>query len=182
MQRIGVFLSANADLPESYRKAAQDLGEWIGSTGRTLVYGGSNRGLMDVIGRATKENGGRTIGIVPQILFDKGWVADVLDVTVPTTDLTDRKVRLIAESDVLVALPGGIGTLDEVFTAIGIAAIGLDAKPVVLYNVDGCWDSLLRLVDDLAAHHLLRPNMQKPFAVANTFEELAALLEQNEEA
>lgn len=178
MKRIGVFLSANADLPISFQRAAQELGEWIGHTGRTLVYGGSNRGLMDIIGRAVRENGGHTVGVVPQILFDKGWVADVLDETFATHDLTDRKVQLIRQSDVLVALPGGIGTLDELFTAIGIAAIGLEAKPVVLYNVEGCWDSLLRLVGDLAAHNLLRANMQKPFAVANTFEELTAILEQ----
>ena len=176
MQRIGVFLSANADLPQSYRQAAEDLGTWIGRTGRTLVYGGSNRGMMDVIGRAVKSHGGHTIGVVPQILFDRGWVADSLDETIAAQDLTDRKVHLIRESDILVGLPGGIGTLDELFTAIGMSAIGLEAKPVVLYNVNGCWDSLLHLVDDLAANGLLRSNMQKPFAVAERFEDLISLL------
>ena len=177
MQRIGVFLSANADLPDSFRQAAQDLGEWIGRTGRTLVYGGSNRGLMDVIGRAVKDNGGRTVGVVPQILFDKGWNADILDDTIRTSDLTDRKVLLIAQSDVLVALPGGIGTLDELFTAAGIAAIGLDAKPIVLYNVDGCWDALLKMVEDLGSRGLLRKPAEEIFLVSNSFDELNAILE-----
>ncbi|MBR1653074.1 MAG: TIGR00730 family Rossman fold protein [Alloprevotella sp.] len=177
MQHIGVFLSANDGLPAAYAKAAEELGTWIGRTGRTLVYGGSSRGLMDVIGRAVKQHGGRTVGVVPQILYDKGWDAKDLDVSIPTADLTDRKVQLIEQSDVLVALPGGIGTLDELFTAIGIGAIGLAAKPVVIYNVEGCWDSLIKLIDDLSANRLLRPGARQLLSVADTFDGLTALLE-----
>ena len=163
MQRIGVFLSANAGLPEIFRQAAQELGEWIGRTGRTLIYGGSNRGLMDVIGHAVKDNGGRTIGVVPQILFDKGWNAQILDKVIRTEDLVERKVQLIKQSDILVALPGGIGTLDELFTAVGIAAIGFDAKTVVLYNVDGCWNHLIAMVR-IETSSLYRPHRKSPIS------------------
>lgn len=175
-RRIGVFLSANEDVPESYRVAARELGEWIGQTHRTLVFGGSNRGLMQEIASAAKSAGGRLVGIVPQVLFDRGWNSVLLDETVRTRDLTDRKEQLVAQSDILVALPGGIGTLDEVFTTIGLAAIGFETKPVVVYNVDGCFDSLRSLLDRLFYDGLLRARPNEIITFADNFQQLKDVL------
>ena len=174
--RIGVFLSANEDIPEPYRAAARQFGEWIGKTGRTLVFGGSNRGLMQEIASAAKGAGGHLVGIVPQVLFDRGWNSSLLDETVHTRDLTDRKEQLVAQSDILVALPGGIGTLDEVFTAAGFAAIGFEAKPVVVYNVEGCYDALRELLENLSRNGLLRARPEEIIAFADSFEELTEIL------
>ena len=114
-QKIGVYLSSKADLPESYTEAAQKVGELIGRTGRTLVYGGARKGLMETLAQSVKANGGRVFGMVPDIIVARGLESE-LDVTFRCVDLTDRKAMMNRESDVLVALPGGIGTLDEVFT------------------------------------------------------------------
>lgn len=175
-RRIGVFLSANEDVPEAYRTAARELGEWIGQTGRTLVFGGSNRGLMQEIAAAAKAAGGRLTGIVPQVLFDRGWNSSLLDETIRTRDLTDRKEQLVAQSDVLVALPGGIGTLDEVFTAAGLAAIGFKAKPIAVYNVNGCFDHLRSLLLRLYDDGLLRGKPDEIVHFADSFTELTDFL------
>ena len=150
MQKIGVFLSSKSDLPESYVQAAREVGALIGRTGRTLVYGGARKGLMEVLAQSVKANGGRVYGMVPDIIVDRGLVSDTLDVTFRCVDLSDRKAMMNRESEVLVALPGGIGTLDEVFTVMANAVIGIGRQPVVFYNVDGCWDAVLQLAETCA--------------------------------
>jgi len=176
MQKIGVFMSANADLSEAYVQAARDLGAWVGRTGRTLVYGGARKGLMEVMAREVKAAGGRVFGVVPDILFERGCVSECLDVTFRTAGLSDRKELLVQESEVLVALPGGVGTLDEVFTALARRSIGLGAPCVILYNVSHCWDGLLRTLADLHAQGLLRERPEDLIRVTDTFDELVNLL------
>lgn len=176
IEKIGVFLSANEDVPDSFRQATEDVAAWIGRTGRTLVFGGASKGMMEVLAQGVKRSGGRTFGIVPQILVDRGAVSDALDVTFRTADLNDRKAQLIELSDVLLALPGGIGTLDEVFTALGARSIGIGAPRVILYNVDGCWDKLLSLLDSLYRQKLLRDKPERIVSVVSSVAELEALL------
>ena len=117
-QKIGVYLSSKDNLPASYVEAARQVGHLIGSTGRTLVYGGARKGLMEVLAQSVKASGGRVYGMVPEIIEQRGLVSDAVDVTFRCVDLSDRKQMMNRESDVLVALPGGIGTLDEVFTVM----------------------------------------------------------------
>lgn len=176
MERIGVFLSSRSDVPAAYRQAAEDIGRWIGATGRTLVYGGARKGLMETLARRVKDNGGRVVGVVPQILVDRKLESNCVDVTFYCADLNDRKAILMRESDMLVALPGGIGTLDEVFTVLAASTIGTERKRVVLYNVDGCWDTLLRLLDELHAKGLSAAPAVGTVATASTPEELEALV------
>lgn len=176
MQKIGVFLSSRLEVSPAYVSAAAEVGRWIGSTGRTLVYGGADRGLMEVLARAVKDSGGRVYGVMPQVLLDRGLESGQVDVAFHCADLHDRKATLLRESDVLVALPGGIGTLDEIFTALGANVVGPGRKPVVLYNVDGCWDLLLRQLDELHRAGLASAPALSTVSVATTVDELAALL------
>ena len=149
MQKIGVYLSSKENLPENYVQAAREVGELIGKTGRILIYGGARKGLMEVLAQSVKQHGGRVYGMVPEIIEKRGLVSDAIDVTFRCVDLSDRKMMMNRESDVLVALPGGIGTLDEVFTVMANTVIGIRHQPVVFYNVDGCWDALLAALDNL---------------------------------
>lgn len=175
--KIGVFLSANTDVPPSYRVATEAVGSWIGQTGRTLIYGGAGKGLMEDLAQAVRLSGGRVYGVVPQILVDRDAVSDTLDVTFRTADLHDRKAQLLALSDVLVALPGGVGTLDEVFTALSMRSIGLAAPPVLLFDVDGCWQPLLSLLRSLYDRGLLRDEPQRLLAVVSSVPQLEATLD-----
>lgn len=175
-KRIGVFLSSKDQLPESYRKAALQVGELIGRKGMTLVYGGARKGLMEILAQSCKQHGGRVYGVIPDIIVERNLVSDAPDITFRCVDLNDRKAIMNRESDLLIALPGGIGTLDEVFTVMAAGTIGIRCQPVVFYNVDGCWDSLLRTIEDLMAQGLVSGTPADYYSVATNLEELEALI------
>ena len=145
-RNIAIYLSSHSNLPDSYRQAVSEVGKWMGQAGHTLVYGGARKGLMEVLAQTVKGYGGRVFGVVPQILVDRNCVSDHIDVIFHCTDLSDRKAVMMRESEVLLAMPGGIGTLDEVFTALAANTIGLQRKHVILYDVDGCWDRLMEML------------------------------------
>lgn len=176
MQKIGVYLSSKENLPENYVQAAREVGELIGRTGRILIYGGARKGLMEVLAQSVKQHGGRVYGMVPEIIEKRGLVSDAIDVTFRCVDLSDRKMMMNRESDVLVALPGGIGTLDEVFTVMANAVIGIRHQPVVFYNVDGCWDTLLAALDNLFEQGLVSGSPSDYYSVAHNIQELASLI------
>lgn len=175
-RKIGVYLSSKDNLPESYFKAAREVGELIGRTGRTLVYGGARKGLMEVLAQNVKLHGGRVYGMVPDIIVERGLESEAIDVTFRCAALSDRKDMMNRESDVLVALPGGIGTLDEVFTVLANTGIGICRQPLVFYNVDGCWNALLAALDDLFRQGLISGKPDDYYLVAANIEELERLL------
>lgn len=172
MQNIAVFLSSATGLPESYGKAAAEVGAFIGQTGRTLVYGGAAKGLMETLACTVKEAGGRIYGVVPDIIEQQGLVSKCVDVVFRCVDLSDRKAVMMREADVCLVLPGGVGTLDELFTVLAARTIGLTTKPVLLYNVDGCWDRLLELLDDLREKKLVSSDISSLFTVVSSVAEL----------
>lgn len=170
--KIGVYLSSKDHLPAAYVEAARQVGAFIGDEGHTLVYGGARKGLMEVLAQSVKQHGGRVYGMVPEIIEQRGLVSDAIDVTFRCVDLNDRKAMMNRESDVLVALPGGIGTLDEVFTVMANTVIGIRHQPVVFYNVEGCWDALLHALDNLFAQGLVSGHPSDYYAVATSVDEL----------
>ena len=134
MDKIAIFCSASDEIDPVYFEKARELGVWMGQNKKTLIYGGANVGLMECVARAAKENGCPTVlGVVPTKLEQRGRVSDVLDVTFRTDNLSDRKEVMLNEADVLVALPGGVGTLDEVFSQnfISMPSINLPTEPNV---------------------------------------------------
>ena len=176
MDRIGVFCSASEVIDSIYFEKAQEFGRWMGQNKKTLVYGGANLGLMECVAKAAKENGGFVMGMVPTKLEERGAVSDLLDVTFRVDNLSERKDAMLRESDVLVALPGGVGTLDEVFHIMAAASIGYHTKKVILYNINGFWDGLLDFLEGLIEQGFARRPMEKFYGVANSFEELIDLL------
>ncbi|MDY4558289.1 MAG: TIGR00730 family Rossman fold protein [Alloprevotella sp.] len=175
-QKVGVYLSSKDNLPESYVRAAREVGELIGRTGRTLVYGGARKGLMEVLAQSVKQHGGRVFGMVPDVIVERDLESEAIDVTFRCADLSDRKDMMNRESDVLLALPGGIGTLDEVFTVLANTCIGIRRQPLVFFNVDGCWNALLAALDDLFRQGLISGRPEDFYQVASNIDELEQLL------
>lgn len=173
---IGVFCAASDHLAPEYYDMATQFGQWMGGRGHTLVYGGASAGLMEATAKAVRQAGGRVVGIVPHILEERHRVSTLLTEKVPCRDLTDRKALLIDRSDVMVALPGGIGTLDEVFTAMAAHSIGYHHKPVVLFDTNGFWHSLEALLQDYARLHFLNAPLHTYLYTAHSIEELEGLL------
>ena len=173
--KICIFCSANQQIDPDFFSMTEELGKWAAENGHDIVFGGVNQGLMECVGKAAREHGGRTIGVVPMIVEKSGRTSDHVDIEIPCDNLSDRKQLMMDQSDVFVALPGGIGTLDEVFTIAASATIGYHKKRVILYNMKGFWDSLITLLDDLQIKGFTRKDWRTYIAVANSLEELQEL-------
>ena len=174
--KICIFCSANWQIDHDFFRMAEELGQWSAEEGHTIVYGGVNQGLMECIGKAAHEAGGRTIGIVPVLVERQGRASQYNDVEIPCDNLSDRKQLMQDQSDVFIALPGGIGTLDEIFTIAASATIGYHQKPVILYNMKGFWDSLISMLDDLHSKGVTRNNWRTYIKVANSLEEIQEMV------
>lgn len=176
MECIGIFCSASNTIDQAYFDAVCQLGEWMGKERKTLVYGGSNLGLMECIAKAVQENGGQVIGVIPSKLEKNGRESTIPHQIVHTENLSDRKDIIIEKSDVLVALPGGVGTLDEIFHTLSAATLGYHEKKMIFYNIEGFYTDLLDNLDKLAKTRFLR-SASKYYDVANTQDELIRILE-----
>ena len=174
--KIGIFCSANNKISPVYFEKTGELGRWIGENGHSIVFGGCNMGLMECVAKAVHEAGGQTMGVIPEIIEKGGRTSQYVDEHVFCTNLSDRKDLLLSHSDVIVALPGGIGTLDEVFTVAASHTIGYHRKKVILYNVNGFWDSLMACLDDLDSRGMIRGQWRDYIQTAVTLEELTELL------
>ena len=176
MDKIGLFCSAADDIAPVFFEKAEELGVWLGQQKKTLVYGGANLGLMECVAKAAKAHGATIMGVVPTKLEERGAVSDLLDITFRTDNLSDRKDVILRESDIMIALPGGVGTLDEAFHVMASATIGYHAKKVVFYNADGFWDLLLAFFRQLEATRFARRSLDNYHEVVSTLDELIELI------
>ena len=175
--KIGIFCSANNNIDPEFFRLTEELGKWMGRNGHDLVFGGCNLGLMECIARSVHDAGGHTIGMIPTMLEKHGRVSDYVDVNVACSDLSDRKQLMMAQADIFIALPGGVGTLDAIFTVAASHTIGYHSKRVVLYNMKGFWDSTIALLDDMQQRGVIRGKWSDFIAVANDFESLINYIE-----
>ena len=114
--KIAIYCSANAQIDPDFFVLTEALGRWLAAEGHDIVFGGCNMGLMECVAKAAHEAGGRTIGVVPAIIEKGGRASDYVDVKIHCDNLSDRKELMLYHSDMAVILPGGIGTLDELFS------------------------------------------------------------------
>jgi uncharacterized protein (TIGR00730 family) len=131
---------------------------------------------MECVARAVHEVGGRTVGVLPQIVVKSGRLSDYVDTEVLCDNLSDRKQLMADKSDVFIALPGGIGTIDEVFTIAAAHTIGYHDKRVILYNMKGFWGDMIALLDRLQQRGMVRGEWRDYIAVANSLEEISELI------
>ena len=174
--KICVFCSANQQIDPEFFTMTEELGTWAAKNGHSIVYGGVNQGLMECLGKAAKEAGGRTIGIIPMVVEKSGRMSDYVDIEIPCDNLTDRKQLMMDQSDVFIALPGGIGTMDEVFTVAASATIGYHDKPLILYNMKGFWNPLIAFLDDLKAKGMIRGDWRDIIKTADSIEEISQII------
>ena len=173
---IGVFCSANNQIDAAFFQQTKELGRWAAKNGHVIVFGGVNQGLMECLAKAVKEAGGETLGVVPSIVEETGRTSQYNDRVLTCNNLSERKQLMLDESDVFIALPGGVGTLDEVFTVAASYTIGYHHKRVILYNMKGFWDSTIRMLDDLQQRGMVRGQWRDYICVANNLEEMGDLL------
>lgn len=144
--------------------------------GHSLVYGGAKVGLMGLMADETLAKGGKVVGYLPGGLFPLEIPHRGLSELVETKDLFERKQLMMENSDVFLILPGGVGTLDEFFEVLTWKSLNCFDKPIVIFNADGFWNSLLAMLDDLQSKKVLTSNLMDCFKTCNTLEELARFL------
>jgi uncharacterized protein (TIGR00730 family) len=142
---ICVYCGANTGARPEYAAAAEALGQALARSGTRLVYGGGAVGLMGILARAVMQEGGDVTGIIPQFLKDREVMLNEVPDLIVTADMHERKRVMFQRADAFLALPGGIGTLEEVVEIMTWAQLDRHVKPVLIANINGFWDSLIAL-------------------------------------
>lgn len=158
MRNICVYCSSSSAVAPVYFDVARDLGARIAARGDALIYGGADLGLMGAVARAVHDGGGHVVGVIPQTLQDRGIGYDLADEVLITRDMRERKATMAARADAFIALPGGIGTLEELLEILTLRQLQEHTKPIVLVNTKGYYAPLFDLFD-----HLARERFAKPF-------------------
>jgi uncharacterized protein (TIGR00730 family) len=165
---ICVFCGSSLGRDAIFAEAARETGRLIASHGYNMVFGGGGLGLMGEAARAARESGAKVTGILPAFLRDlEPPLADGEHVEI-VPDMGVRKRRMLELSDAFIILPGGIGTLDEFFEVIVEKQLGQLAKPIVVLNIDHCYDALIDLLNHTAGLEFVRPNLETLFRVAHS--------------
>ena len=173
--KLVVYCSSQEGLDEKYQQLARELGTWIGKHGHSLLYGGSNAGLMHITAAAVHEAGGHVIGVIPEMFRHR--IDPVCDDVVYTANLGDRKQYMIEHGDAFVVMPGGIGTIDEWMSTLAVMTIGNDdPRPVIAANIDGLYDATIQQLADMTHTPFARGKNLARTLIAHTPSELLSIL------
>jgi uncharacterized protein (TIGR00730 family) len=174
MRSVCVFCGGNPGARPSYAAAAVRLGEALAERGLALVYGGASAGLMGAVADAALAKGGAVYGVLPDFMIKREIAHRGLTELELVGSMTERKARMGERADAFIAMPGGFGTLDELFEVLTWSQLGLHQKPVALLDVDGYWRSLVAFLDHATHEGLLRPEHRAMLFVES---EVSALLD-----
>ena len=155
-----------------FTETAEALGHMLAAENIRLVYGGGSVGLMGTVARAALAKGGQVTGIIPQFLVDREVMLPEVSELIVTLDMHERKRLMFEHSDAFVALPGGIGTLEEVVEQMTWAQLGRHKKPVMLANINGFWDPLVSLFEHMSASAFIRPGFELSYGVATSVDQI----------
>lgn len=174
---ITVYLGANDGNDPLYLEEACRLGRWIGSSGHTLVYGGSACGLMGALARSALEAGGKVIGVEPQFFIDRAVQLNGLTELIITPDMAQRKAKMIELGDAFIAFPGGTGTLEEVSEVMSKLSLGHLSAPCIFHNLNGYYDDVQRLLTRMISAGFSFPEKQKDVHFVRSLEAIRHILE-----
>lgn len=156
LKRITVFCGSSPGVESIYASEAFHLGEKLAERGIELVYGGANVGLMGAVANGVLSKGGEVIGVLPHHLKEKEIAHDRLTQLILVETMHERKKRMDELSDAVIALPGGYGTLEELFEMLTWAQLGLHKKPIGLLNINGFYNSLIELLSKMVGEGFLK--------------------------
>lgn len=172
VRNICVYCGSGVGSKPLYTEAAHALGKALAAARIGLVYGGGSLGLMGEVARATLAAGGRVTGIIPAFLSQREQMLREVDELVVTEDLHQRKMLMFQKSDAFVALPGGVGTLEELVEQLTWLQLGQHRKPIVVANIDGFWTPFLLLLDHMRANAFIRQDLEVRYLVVDRAEDI----------
>lgn len=174
---ITVYCGSNFGDNPHFEEAARNLGAWIARAGHTLVYGGSSVGLMGAVSRAAIEGGAPVIGVEPAFFIEAGVAQHDLTELFVCDTMGERKAKMIELGDAFVAFPGGTGTLEEIAEVMSMASLRQLDAPCILYNLNGYYDSLKVLLNEMICKGLSSAQRQAGIHFAADLAQIRALLE-----
>jgi uncharacterized protein (TIGR00730 family) len=176
IKTVCVYCGSGPGTNPRFVEAAIGLGKILADNGVSLVYGGGSNGLMGAIAKSTLDHGGNVIGIIPEFLISRENAMARVQELIVTPDMHERKRMMFERSDAFVALPGGIGTLEELVEQLTWQQLGRHAKPVLLANIDSFWEPLLALLTHMRATEFIRPTLAVEILKAEHVEDILPLL------
>jgi uncharacterized protein (TIGR00730 family) len=177
VRSIAVYCASSNKIRASFIAAAERLGELMATKGKRLVYGDGGIGLMAAVARGALNAGGEVVGVIPQFMVDQGWNNPDSTKTIVTQTMHERKSTICEISDAMVALPGGIGTFEELLECLTWKQLGLHHNPVVILNTDGYYDKLLACIDQMVEEQMMRPIHKDMYVVVSEPEEVLPAIE-----
>ncbi|MGH6866976.1 MAG: TIGR00730 family Rossman fold protein [Methyloceanibacter sp.] len=178
IQNICVYCGSGTGHNPAYAEAARELGRILAASRIGLVYGGGSLGLMGEIAGSVLHHGGHVTGIIPGFLSEREQMLIEAQELIVVDDMHQRKQLMFSKSDGFVALPGGLGTLEEFVEQLTWTQLGRHAKPIVLANIEGFWNPLLTLFDRMGTEFFIRPGLELKLLVAHRVEDVIPAIEQ----
>mgnify|MGYP000456694548 CR=1 FL=1 len=176
IKSVCVYCGSRFGAIPAYEEAASALGEGLAKRGLRLVYGAGDVGLMGAVARAAQAAGGETFGVIPEHLVKKEVGKSDLTTYVVTETMHERKKVMLYNADAVVVLPGGPGSLDELFEALTWRQLGLHAKPILILNIEGYWDKLKELLEQVQDQGFADPSLGSYLIWVDTPEEALTTL------
>jgi len=177
LKSLAVFCASAMGVNEAYRQTALELGRTLAERGVGLIYGGSNAGLMQVLAESCLAHGGRVVGVIPEVLVDKEVAHHGISELHVVDTMHTRKALMGEKADGFLILPGGFGTMEEMFEVLAWQTLGLHTKRIVLLNTQGFYDGLLGWMDHAVEQGLLKEGSRAILLTAGTVSEALALFE-----
>ena len=177
IRSICVYCGSGFGSDPVFVETAAKLGRIMGEQGINLVYGGGNVGLMGTVARSVLDHGGYVTGIIPDFLKAREKLLDDVQETIVVEDMHTRKRLMFEKADAFVAMPGGIGTLEELVEQMTWAQLGQHTKPIMLLSVNGFWKPLLTLLAHMREQGFIRPGLELNYLVAERVEDVLPMLE-----
>jgi hypothetical protein len=169
---VCVYCGSSPGTEPAFVEAAEKLGRILAENGVRLIYGGGSVGLMGAVAEAVIEHGGEVTGIIPEFLTKREQPRRLAQELIVTRDMHERKRTMFERADAFVALPGGLGTLEELVEQLTWVQLGRHKKPILIANINGYWDPLLALVEHMRAVKFMPPGLSVDFLVAERAEDI----------
>ena len=174
---ILTYAASSGLLPQIYVDGAIELGSMAAQRGHTIINGAGRTGLMGAVTKGAMQAGGKAIGVIPKFMIEHGWQHTGMTELVITEDMHERKEQMASRSDAVIALPGGVGTMEELLEIITWKQLGLYLKPIVILNIDHYFDPLLQQMSKAIEQNFMRNFHNRLWNVAETPEEAITLCE-----
>ena len=171
IKHVCVYCASSSKISSVYQEAATELGHLLAQNQQACVCGAGFQGLMKILSDAVMENNGKVIGIIPRFMYEEGWGNDSLSELIVTETIHERKEKMAALSDAVIALPGGCGTMEELLEIITWKQLGLFNGLVIILNTNGYYDPLLTMLDKSIHENFMRKELADCWMVASNPDE-----------